>query len=210
MIISDILMPDMDGYEFCRRIKKDERTSHIPLLLLTALHSKEHEIEGLTSGADDYITKPFDLTVLQKKIENILSVRDSLREKYTREIILQPSNITISSPDEQFLKKAINVVERHISDPDLDIEKFASEAGVSRMQLYRKFSALTKMTVKEFIRNIRLKRATQLLLEKKLTVSEIAFAVGFKDLSHFRKCFRQEFGMNASEYVLRNSPVNKN
>ncbi len=203
-------MPDMDGYEFCRRIKKDERTSHIPLLLLTALHSKEHEIEGLTSGADDYITKPFDLTVLQKKIENILSVRDSLREKYTREIILQPSNITISSPDEQFLKKAINVVERHISDPDLDIEKFASEAGVSRMQLYRKFSALTKMTVKEFIRNIRLKRATQLLLEKKLTVSEIAFAVGFKDLSHFRKCFRQEFGMNASEYVLRNSPVNKN
>ncbi|OFY67094.1 MAG: hypothetical protein A2V64_02690 [Bacteroidetes bacterium RBG_13_43_22] len=210
VIISDILMPDMDGYEFCRRIKKDERTSHIPLLLLTALHSKEHEIEGLTSGADDYITKPFDLTVLQKKIENILSVRDSLREKYTREIILQPSNITISSPDEQFLKKAINVVERHISDPDLDIEKFASEAGVSRMQLYRKFSALTKMTVKEFIRNIRLKRATQLLLEKKLTVSEIAFAVGFKDLSHFRKCFRQEFGMNASEYVLRNSPVNKN
>jgi transcriptional regulator GlxA family with amidase domain len=154
--------------------------------------------------------KPFDITVLQTKIENILSVRDSLREKYTREVILQPSNITISSPDEQFLKKAIDVVERYISDPDLDIGKFAAEVGVSRMQLYRKFSALTNMTVKEFIRNIRLKRAAQLLLEKKMTVSEVAYAVGFKDISHFRKCFRQEYRMNASEYTFRNSPGNKN
>jgi signal transduction histidine kinase/ligand-binding sensor domain-containing protein/DNA-binding response OmpR family regulator len=210
VIISDILMPDMDGYEFCRRIKKDERTSHIPLLLLTALHSREHEIEGLTSGADDYITKPFDISVLQAKVENMLSVRDALKEKYTKQIILQPTNITISSPDEHFLKKAMEVVEKHISDPDLDIEKFASEAGVSRMQLYRKFAALTNMTTREFIRNIRLKRAGQLLLEKKLSISEVAFAVGFRDLSHFRKCFRQQFGMNATEYVLRNSPVNKN
>ncbi|MFY9154465.1 MAG: two-component regulator propeller domain-containing protein [Prolixibacteraceae bacterium] len=201
IIISDVMMPDMDGFEFCRKIRKDERTSHIPILLLTALGSREHEIEGLSHGADDYITKPFDLVILQTKIENILSVRQSLKQKYTGEMLLQPRNIILSSPDERFLQKAIEVVEENISDPDLDIERFASEIGVSRMQLYRKLNAMTEMTVKEFVRNIRLKRAAQLLVQKKLNISEIAYAVGFKDLSHFRKCFRQEFGMSASEYV---------
>lgn len=201
IIISDVMMPDMDGFEFCRKIRKDERTSHIPILLLTALGSREHEIEGLSQGADDYITKPFDLVVLQTKVENILSVRQSLKQKYSGEVFLQPSNIILTSPDERFLQKAIGVVEAHIADPDLDIDRFATEIGVSRMQLYRKLNALTEMTVKEFIRDIRLKRAAQLLVQKKMNVSEIAYAVGFKDLSHFRKCFRQEFGMSASEYA---------
>jgi signal transduction histidine kinase/DNA-binding response OmpR family regulator len=210
VIISDILMPDIDGYEFCRRIKKDERTSHIPLLLLTALHSKEHEIEGISCGADDFITKPFDISILQTKIENMLQVRRSLKEKYTREIILKPSDLIISSPDERFLMKAIDVVERNISNADLDIEQFAAAVGVSRMQLYRKFSALTNMTVKEFVRSIRLKRAAQLLPEKKMSVTEVAYAVGFKDLSHFRKCFHREFGMSATEYIHHNANTLKN
>jgi len=201
IIISDVMMPDMDGFEFCRKIRKDERTSHIPIILVTALGSREHEIEGLSHGADDYITKPFDLVILQTKVENILSVRQSLRQKYTSEMLLQPKNIILSSPDERFLQKAIEVVEKNISDPDLDIERFASEIGVSRMQLYRKLDALTEMTVKEFVRNIRLKRAAQMLVQKKLNVSEVAYAVGFKDLSHFRKCFKQEYGMSASDYV---------
>ena len=194
-------MPDFDGFELCRKVRKDERTSHIPIILVTALGSREHEIEGLSFGADDYITKPFDLVILQTKVENILSVRQSLKQKYTSEMLLQPKNILLSSPDERFLQKAIEVVENNISDPDLDIERFAAEIGVSRMQLYRKLDALTEMTVKEFVRNIRLKRAIQLLVQKKLNVSEVAYAVGFKDLSHFRKCFKQEFGMSASEYV---------
>jgi len=201
MIICDVMMPDIDGFELCRKIRKDERTSHIPIILVTALGSREHEIVGLSSGADDYITKPFDLGILQTKIENILSVRQSLKQKYTSEMLLQPRNVILSSPDERFLQKAIEVVENNISDPDLDIEHFATEIGVSRMQLYRKLDALTEMTVKEFVRNIRLKRAAQLLVQKKLNVSEIAYAVGFKDLSHFRKCFKLEFGMSASEYV---------
>ena len=201
IIISDVMMPDMDGFEFCRKVRKDERTSHIPILLLTALGSREHEIEGLSYGADDYITKPFDLVILQTKVENILSVRQSLKQKYTGEILLQPRNVILSSPDERFLQKAIAVVEDNIDDPDLDIEKFASEIGASRMQLYRKLNALTEMTVKEFVRSIRLKRAAQLLVQKKLNISEVAYAVGFRDLSHFRKCFKQEFGMSASEYV---------
>lgn len=205
VIISDVLMPDVDGYEFCKRVKKDERTSHIPVLLLTALHSKEHEMKGLSSGADDYITKPFDLNILQTKIDNMLSIRNSLKEKYSGEITLQPRNILITSPEEKFLYKAMEVVEANISDADLDIGRFSQEVGVSRMQLYRKLHALTDMTVKEFIRSIRLKRASQLLLQEKMSVSEIAYAVGFKDLSHFRKCFRQTYGMNATEYVQKNS-----
>jgi signal transduction histidine kinase/ligand-binding sensor domain-containing protein/DNA-binding response OmpR family regulator len=206
IIISDILMPDTDGFEFCKRIKKDERTSHIPLILLTALHSREHEIKGLSCGADDYITKPFDISILQTKIENILQLRSSLKEKYTSEMILKPSDVTITSPDERFLRKAIEVIEKNISNADLDIEHFAAEVGVSRMQLYRKFNALTNMTVKEFIRSIRLKRASQLLMEKKLTITEIAYHVGFKDLSHFRKTFHREYGMSASEFIKKNPP----
>ncbi|HEY4789633.1 MAG TPA: helix-turn-helix transcriptional regulator, partial [Bacteroidales bacterium] len=115
--------------------------------------------------------------------------------------VLKPTNVTITSPDERFLQKAIEVVEKNIADPELDIDKFATEISISRMQLYRKLAALTDMTVKEFIRDIRLKRAAQLLIQKKMTVSEVAYAVGFRDLSHFRKCFRQQFGMNASEYI---------
>jgi signal transduction histidine kinase/ligand-binding sensor domain-containing protein/DNA-binding response OmpR family regulator len=203
IIISDIIMPNMDGYELCKRIKNDERTSHIPVLLLTAIHSKEHELKGLTTGADDYITKPFDLYVLQAKVENLLSIRDSLKEKYTSTIILEPANVVITSPDERFLKKAIDTVEANISDFELDIESFAQKVGVSRMQLYRKLHALTNMTVKEFIRHIRLKRATQLLVQQKMNISEIAYEVGFKDLSHFRKCFKREFGMSATDFIAK-------
>jgi len=201
VIISDILMPGMSGKELCKKLKKDERTSHIPIILLTALSSKDNELEGLVAGADDYITKPFDINILKTKVENLLSLRKSLKEKYTGELVLKPTNVTITSPDERFLQKAIEVVEKNISDPDLDIDKFATEISISRMQLYRKLAALTDMTVKEFIRDIRLKRAAQLLVQKKMTVSEVAYGVGFRDLSHFRKCFRQQFGMNASEYI---------
>ena len=121
----------------------------------------------------------------------------------TSTVVLEPKNLVITSPDERFLKKAIDVVEANISDYELDIEGFARKVGVSRMQLYRKLHALTDMTVKEFIRHIRLKRATQLLGQHKMNISEIAYEVGFKDLSHFRKCFKREFGMSATEYIAK-------
>lgn len=203
IIISDIIMPETDGYELCKHLKNDERTSHIPIILLTAMHSKEHELKGLTKGADDYITKPFDLSVLQVKVDNILSIRESLKEKYTSTMVLAPTNVVLTSPDEKFLKRVVDVVEENISDSELDIENFAMKVGVSRMQLYRKLHALTNMTVKEFIRHIRLKRAIQLLDQHKLNVSEIAYEVGFKDLSHFRKCFKREHGMSATEYLSK-------
>jgi signal transduction histidine kinase/ligand-binding sensor domain-containing protein/DNA-binding response OmpR family regulator len=205
VIISDVIMPSMNGYEFCKLIKNDERTSHIPVLLLTALHSKEHQIKGITTGADDYITKPFDLSVLDAKIENLLSIRNSLKEKFSGTMVLEPKNIEITSPDERFLQKAVETVEQNISDSKLDIESFAEKVGVSRMQLYRKLHALTDMTVKEFIRHIRLKRAAQLLAQNKMNISEIAYRVGFNDLSHFRKCFKREYGMSASKYAEENA-----
>jgi DNA-binding response OmpR family regulator/two-component sensor histidine kinase len=208
IIVSDIIMPELNGYELCKRIKNDERTSHIPVILLTAMHSKEHELKGLTKGADDYITKPFDLSVLQAKIDNILSIRDSLKEKYTSTMKLEPTNVVLTSPDEKFLKRVVDIIEENISDSDLDIEQFSLKVGVSRMQLYRKLHALTNMTVKEFIRHIRLKRAVQLLEQEKLNISEIAYSVGFKDLSHFRKCFKREYGMSASEYIATKKKSN--
>jgi transcriptional regulator GlxA family with amidase domain len=130
-------------------------------------------------------------------------LRNSLREKYSGEMVLKPKNITINTPDERFLQKTIEIIENNITDPEFDIDKLSLAVGVSRTQMYRKLSVLTDMTVREFIKSIRLKRAAQLLEQNKMNISEIAFAVGFKDLSHFRKCFRQEFGMSASEYVSR-------
>jgi signal transduction histidine kinase/ligand-binding sensor domain-containing protein/DNA-binding response OmpR family regulator len=201
IIISDVLMTGMNGFDFCSKIRNDERTSHIPILLLTALGSGEHEIEGLHRGADAFITKPFDPVILQTKVESIISIRHSLKQKYLSETFLQPQNIILTSPDDRFLQKAIDVIEKYISDPDFDVDCFAMEMGVSRIQLYRKFQALTKLTVKEFVWKIRLKRAAQLLVQHKMNISEVAYSTGYSHLSHFRKYFKQEFGMSASEYI---------
>ena len=203
IIISDLLMPEMGGDTFCKKIKKEERTSHIPFILLTAVTSRESEKEALKIGADDYITKPFDINILRIKVDNLLSLRNTLRDKYKNDFLMQPSAVTLVSPEEKFLKKAVDIIEKYIDDPDFDIERFASEIGASRMQLYRKLEALTNMTVKEFIRDIRIKRAAQLLEQNKLTVSEIVYQVGFRDLAYFRKCFRDQYGTSPSEYAAK-------
>lgn len=200
IIISDIMMPGMDGKELCEKIKKDERTSHIPVILLTALSSKENVQDGLMKGADDYITKPFDIDLLETKIESLLVMRKSLREKYSKQMMLQPTHVSVKTLDEKFLEKAIKITEKYIDDPNLNIDKFVSQIGVSRMQLYRKINALTNMTVKEFVNDIRLKRAEQILSEKKISVSEVAYSTGFNDLSYFGKCFKRKYGMSPSEY----------
>ncbi|MDL2323058.1 response regulator [Bacteroidales bacterium OttesenSCG-928-A17] len=209
IIISDLMMPIMNGDTLCKKIKNDERTSHIPFILLTAVTSKEAEKESLRSGSDDYITKPFDINILKLKVDNLISLRDTLREKYRNDFLLQPSQVTLVSPDEKFLKKAVEVVEKNMDNSDLDIEKFASEVGVSRMQLYRKLEALTNMTVKEFIRDIRIKRAAQLLEQNKLTISEVIYQVGFRDLAYFRKCFREQYGCSPSEYIRQTKEKDK-
>lgn len=205
VIIADIMMPVMDGKEFCRKIKKDERTSHIPLVMLTALTSSENQMAGLDAGADDYIVKPFDISLLKARIDNLISIRKGLRERYSREMLLQPKNVMLTSPDEKFLKKVIQVIEKNLDDAEFDVDKMAVLIGVSRTQLYRKIAALTNMTAKEFVRDIRLKRAAQLIVQDKLTISEIALQTGFNDISYFRKCFKDSFGMNASDYLKKHA-----
>ncbi|MBN1118964.1 MAG: response regulator [Bacteroidales bacterium] len=205
LIVADIMMPHTDGVELCRKIKNDERTSHIPLLLLTALTSKEKQLAGIAAGADDYIVKPFDMTLLKAKVDNLLYIRKALRERYSKEMLLKPKDIVLTSPDEKFLRKVIQVIERNIAKPDLDVDFLAKHVGVSRTQLYRKISALTDMAAKEFVKDIRLKRAAQLISQDKLNISEIAYEVGFNDISYFRKCFKEKFNMSASKYLKQTS-----
>jgi DNA-binding response OmpR family regulator len=201
LIISDVMMPKMDGYELCRRLKTDERTSHIPVILLTARAGGENKVEGLETGADDYIIKPFDARELQVRVKNLIEQRRKLRERFRKEITLQPKDIAITSMDEQFLKKAMEVIEQNLSDPEFSTEVFAKGVAMSRMQLNRKLRALTDQSTHEFIRTYRLKRAAQLLQHRAGTVSEICYDVGFNSLSHFAKVFREQFGQSPSEYA---------
>ncbi len=201
IIISDVMMPLMDGIALCRELKTDARTSHIPVVLLTARTPLIFNIEGLETGADDYITKPFNLNILETRIWNLIDNRQKLRERYSKEITLQPKNVAITSPDEKFLEKIMSFIEKNIAEPELSVEELANIAGMSRVTLYRKIKALTNQTAVEFIRSIRLKRAAQLLVQNKLNVNEVAYMVGFLDIDYFRRCFKDEFGATPKEFA---------
>lgn len=201
MIISDVMMPEMDGVTLCKKIKTDARTSHVPVILLTARTPLIFNIEGLETGADDYITKPFNLTILEARVWNLLDSRQKLRDRYRKEITLQPKNVAITSPDEKFLERVMNFIEKNISEPSLSVEELGKEAGMSRVTLYRKIKALTNQTAVEFIRSVRLKRAAQLLEQNKLNVNEVAYMVGFLDIDYFRRCFKEEFGFTPKEFA---------
>lgn len=207
VVISDIMMPKLDGIKLCEKLKHDFRTSHIPILLLTALSSNQHKKEGILGGADEYITKPFDPSLLKIKVDHLLATRRLLKDKYIRDYLLQPKSISneTSSPDEKFLTKLVSVIENNISDPAFGITKISKEVGVSRTQLYRKLDALTEMTVKEFIRSVRLKKAAQFIIQDHLRISEVAYSVGFLKVAYFRKCFKEMYSMTPSEYAKRNA-----
>ncbi len=206
LVITDLMMPKMDGMELCRRLKTDERTSHIPVVLLTARASVESRLGGLETGADDYLTKPFHVHELQLKVRNLVAGRQQLRERFAREVKLEPRAIAITSADEKFLRVAIETVEKHMSDSDFSVESLEAEMSMSKMQLYRKLKALTDQSPSEFIRTIRLKRAAALLGAKSGTITEIAYEVGFNNLSYFAKCFKEMYGVTPSEYTDQ-SPV---
>lgn len=201
IIISDFLMPKMDGFELCEKIKKDERTSHIPVILLTALASDKDRIKGLKHGADVYETKPFNMDVIIAHVNSLLENRKILRERFHADLFLNPDKVQITTIDEKFLKRAMEILEENIADPEFNAESLSKLIGMSRMQLYRKIRALTNQTVHEFIRGVRLKRAEQLLTQKRITVTEVAYSVGFKDLTYFGRCFRQQFGKSPSEHL---------
>lgn len=201
MIISDVMMPEMDGCELCRLVKSDVRTSHIPLILLTARTAEEHKLEGLETGADDYITKPFNFEILMLRIRRLMKRREAAQEIFRKQIEVKPSDITITSLDEKLIQKAIKYVEDNISKSnELSVEELSRYLGMSRVHLYKKLLSITGKTPIEFIRTIRLKRAAQLLRESQLNISEVAYQVGFNNPKYFSKYFKEEFGMLPSAY----------
>jgi signal transduction histidine kinase/DNA-binding NarL/FixJ family response regulator len=201
LIISDIMMPEMDGFELCKNVKSNELTSHIPVILLTAKSSEEYQIQGLEYGADDYITKPFNSNILKLRIRNILENRAQLAKKFSSHLDTIPSNIKISEIDHGFLEKMIKIIEDHIDDSELSGDSLANELGVSKGNLYKKLKALTGLTVNIFIRNIRLKIAAKLLKKGKYSISDVAYAVGFNNPKYFSTCFSELFEMSPKEFM---------
>ncbi len=200
MIISDVMMPEMDGMEMTKHIKEDIRTSHIPLILLTAKSGEDSKLEGLSKGADDYLTKPFNKQELLLKVRNGTARMQKLREKMKSEVLSSAPTEKVLSQDEQFLNKVKETIIERMSDEQLSVESLADDLGMSRVQLYRKVSALTGMAVNELIRKLRLQRAAQLLRQNWGPVSQVAYEVGFSNLSYFSKVFKDEFGALPSSY----------
>jgi DNA-binding response OmpR family regulator len=193
LIVSDIIMPVIDGYELCRTLKQDVLTSHIPIILLTAKGSEESVLQGLKTGADDYITKPFSKSLLVARAGNLLELRRQLQLERKNCMTFQPEKITVSPMDDEFYKKLQDTVETHLSDPDFNVESLSRVLQMSQATLYRKIHALTGKTPTSFIRSYRIKRAAQLLEAHAGNVSEVADKVGFLDKSYFARCFKEQF-----------------
>jgi signal transduction histidine kinase/DNA-binding response OmpR family regulator/ligand-binding sensor domain-containing protein len=200
LIISDIMMPGVDGYELCRVLKNDVQTSHIPIILLTARASEENILQGLETGADDYITKPFNTKILSARIKNLIDIRSQLQKNLKREMNLQPVKTSVSKIDREFLQELQDVIKKNLSDPEFNVEKLCKKLYMGNTTLYRKIQALCGQTPTEFIRSCRLKRAAQLLESGFGSVTEVAFEVGFSSRTYFTKCFKQRFQQLPSEY----------
>ncbi len=204
LIISDVMMPVMDGLELCRKLKTDERTSHIPVVLLTARSAYVHQINGFEHGADAYIMKPFNLKILELNVQNLLSARETIKQKFAQVIRLEPKNMVINTTEQNFLSKIIQVIEDRIADPDFDVPALSLEIGMSQPVLYKKIRALTDLSVNDFIKSIRIKRAAQLLKQGAGNISEIAYSVGFNDRKYFSSEFKKHFGKTPTEFTSEN------
>ncbi len=200
-IISDVMMPKMDGFEFTKQIKNSELTSFIPIILLTARTTDESHLEGLKSTADAYLTKPFNNEIVKETVNLLITERKKLHQRYSQELVLQPVDIVINSVDEKFIEKLQLVLDKELSNADFSAEDFASAVAMSRMQLHRKLKSLLGVTSTEFLRNERLKTATKLLKKGKGNISDVAYAVGFNDISYFSKCFKEIYDCTPTEYI---------
>jgi signal transduction histidine kinase/DNA-binding response OmpR family regulator len=201
IIISDVMMPLKNGIELCHTLKNDERTSHIPIVLLTAKTGEVSELEAVKSGADDYITKPFNENILISKIKNRIRIRQKLQERYSQEVILKPTDISLNSCDTQFLNRVQEEIDKNIIEASYSIEDFSKAVGMSRMQLHRKLKALFGMSTTEFIRSQRLKLAAELLKQSDVNVSQIGYSVGFNDHAYFSKRFKEFYGCSPTDYA---------
>ena len=201
LIITDLMMPKMDGMRLCRELKENLETCHIPIVMLTARAGIENKLEGLETGADDYLTKPFVAEELRVRIRNLLQQRQRLRDFYRKnEYSLSPENLSATSLDKRLLQKVLDLLEARHADPDFDVSEMQRELAMSKTQLNRKLKALTDESPRDILRNYRLKRAAQLLAQQSDTVTQIAYQVGFNNLSYFAKCFRKQYGVAPSSY----------
>ena len=200
LIISDVMMPEMDGYTFCKKVKTIETTNHIPVILLTAKATTEDKLEGLELGADDYLIKPFNPEELKLRVRNLIKIREQLRQKFTSEMVLKPAEVVVPSTQVQFMEKIKSIIENNLEYERFGVDRLSAEMGMSRSQLHRKLKAITNQSTTEFIRNFRLQRAAQLILQDAGSMAEIAYKVGFNSQAYFNKSFQELFGCSPSEY----------
>ena len=204
LIVSDVMMPEMDGMELCRRVKTQFETCHIPLILLTAKTSDEDHVEGYESGADGYICKPLRLSVLFAKIDNLLKRRKRMGVDFRKQLVFEAKELNYTSMDEAFIRKAVDCVNAHLSDCDFEHAQFMAEMGMARTTLADKLKLLTGLTPSAFISNVRLQAACRLIDEKKkIRIADLAYAVGFNDPKYFSSCFKKKFGLSPTEYMMK-------
>lgn len=201
LIISDVMMPEPDGFELCRFVKESSDWNHIPVILLTARVSEESRIEGLEHGADDYISKPFSASELLARIENLIELRRMLRDKFSEEIRLKGKEVEVDSEDARFLKEVQSVIEKHMENSNFGVDWLADEVNLSTRQLQRRLRSITDLSAGGYIRMMRLERAGQLIIQEWGNVSEVAYKVGFQDAKYFSKLFKQTFGSTPTEYA---------
>jgi YesN/AraC family two-component response regulator len=202
ILVSDVIMPVMDGFELCEKIRKNPNISSLPIILLTARGLDQDRIEGMEAGADAYMTKPFNMNVLRTTAENLIKGRQRLKVTLAEPKVDESDirEVDIKTPDDRLLDRIVRIINEHLGDPDLTVEQVAAEAGISRVHLHRKLKELTGQTSRDFIRNLRLRKAAEMLSEKKHAISELADAVGFQSASSFATAFKDLFGVSPSEY----------
>lgn len=203
IVISDVMMPEMDGLQFCQALKTDERTSHIPVILLTAKSSQTDHVSGLETGADLYLTKPFSTKVLALNVRNLIASREKMRERYSRQLqtaAAMPDALP-NSFDNAFLEKVMALVEEHMDNPDFGVEMLARKVAMSQPVLYKKLKAVTNMSVNDFVKSLRLKKAAALIRTRQHTVYQVAYMVGYNDRKYFSREFRKQFGKTPSEFA---------
>ena len=201
LIISDIMMPSQDGFSLCQQLKEDRRTSHIPIILLTARSDDDAYVEGISKGADVYLTKPFNPQVLKSYVKNLIALRQRLREQFARHISLEQESTELGTFEEDFIKRIVAYTEEHLASPDFNTDVLAEVSNMSRSTFYRKLKAITGLSGSEFIKLIRLKRSAALLKSGKFNITQAAYETGFNDLKHFRRSFQQQFGLTPSDYL---------
>jgi len=201
LIITDVMMPVLSGCELCKRLRNQVTTSHIPIIILSAKTGINQQIEGLEMGADVYMIKPFNIDILKVQVQRLISFKQAIYSKYLKETTLIPQDSVTSKLDDDFIRKVLTFIEENMTDSDLNVDQLANCVSLSKVQTYRKVKAISGLSIVEFIRTVRLKKASQLILEDRLNFSEIAFATGFSTPSYFSKCFHDHFGITPSEFA---------